>query len=358
MTHLRISRLIIVKLLRTLSIAAGAGIGGLLIVSVMPPIHAAGQAPAPGAAVYAKHCADCHGDQLQGKPPAFPGLTGISQRMTNDQIAELIRNGKGRMPAYPGLQGGELTALLEFLATAKPPAQAGNAQSDENAALVNAGSGLFLQNCAFCHGRDAMGGETGPDLTESELVRSDTTGEKIAAVIREGRPDNKMPAFTFSAEQVRGVIAFIRARKAEAEAHPGGRRGVSHEDLQTGNVEAGKKYFEGAGGCVKCHSADGDLSLIARHYQGLRLEERMLYPRGVKGTVTVTLPSGKTIQGELAYRDEFTIALRDNDGIYRSWSTSRVRFKVDSPVDGHIDLLSKYSDDDVHNLMAYLQTLR
>jgi len=358
MVNLRISRLTSVKLIRTLLIATAVGAGFLLMELVSPPIHAADPAQSPGAVLYAKHCADCHGDQLQGKPPAFPALTGIGQRMANDKIADLIHAGKGRMPAYPGLQGDELTALLEFLATAKPAPQASAPQSVENAALVNAGGALFLQNCAFCHGRDAMGGETGPDLTESAMVESDTTGEKIAAVIREGRPDNKMPAFTFSPEQVRGVIAFIRSRKAEAEAHPGGRRGVSPEDLQTGNVEAGKKYFEGAGGCVKCHSADGDLSLIARHYQGLRLEERMLYPKGVKGTVTVTLPSGKTIQGELAYRDEFTIALRDNDGIYRSWATNRVRFKLESPVEGHIDLLGKYTDDDIHNLMAYLQTLR
>ena len=101
-----------------------------------------------------------------------------------------------------------------------------------------------------------MGGETGPDLTESKLVLSDQTGEKIAAVIREGRPDNKMPGFNFSSQEMQSIIAFIRARETAAKTHPGGRRGVSIEDLQTGNAQAGKQYFEGAGGCTKCHSAD------------------------------------------------------------------------------------------------------
>jgi len=84
----------------------------------------------------------------------------------------------------------------------------------------------------------------------------------------------------------------------------------------------------------------------------------MLYPRGAKSTVTVTLPSGEKISGTLAYRDEFTIGLRDSAGVYRSWSTSRVRFMVDSPADAHVELFSKYTDNDIHNLMAYLQTLK
>ncbi len=313
----------------------------------------------PGAAVYAKNCAVCHGAQRQGNLPGFPPLIGISHRMSDNQIADLIHSGKNRMPPFPNLQGGELTALLHYLTAAEPGSQVtgtdvGNPPSD----LAAAGGSLFLQNCAFCHGRDAMGGETGPDLTQSKLVQLDSTGEKIAAVIREGRPDNKMPGFNFSPQEISSLIAFIRSREAAAKAHPGGRRGVSPEDLQTGNAQAGKQYFEGAGGCVKCHSATGDLAGIARRYQGLQLEERMLYPKNAKSQLTVTLPSGEQIEGTLAYRDEFTVALRDTSGIYRSWPTSAVKFKVKSPADAHADNLPKYTDDDVHNLMAYLQTLK
>ena len=74
--------------------------------------------------------------------------------------------------------------------------------------------------------------------------------------------------------------------------------------------------------------------------------------------MTVTLPSGKTATGKLAYHDEFTIALVDESGWYRSWSVNHVKYRIDAPHEKHVDLLSKYTDDDIHNLMAYLQTLR
>ena len=313
----------------------------------------------PGAAAYAKNCAVCHGAHREGNLPVFPPLIGISHRMAEDKIADLIHTGKGKMPPFPGLQGGELTALLHYLTSSEPASQpSGSGVVNPPSDIAQAGGALFGQNCAFCHGRDAMGGETGPDLTESTLVQSDTTGEKIAEVIRDGRPDNKMPAFKFSPQEMSSLIAFIRAREAAAKAHPGGRRGVSVEDLQTGNVQAGKQYFEGAGGCVKCHSATGDLAGVAKRYQGLQLEEHMLYPRNAKSKITVTLPSGERITGTLAYRDEFTVGLRDSAGIYRSWSTSRVKFTVESPAEAHAEQLPKYTDADIHNLMAYLQTLK
>ena len=84
----------------------------------------------------------------------------------------------------------------------------------------------------------------------------------------------------------------------------------------------------------------------------------MLYPRDVKSKVTVTFPSGEKVAGTLAYLDEFTVALRDDAGTYRSWRVSDVKYAVDAPVEAHVALFSKYTDDDIHNLMAYLQTLR
>lgn len=278
--------------------------------------------------------------------------------MNNGKITQLIHAGKGRMPAFPSVQDGELTALLHFLSSAPAPVQTASAvKGAARTGLSAAGEALFQQNCAFCHGRDAMGGETGPDLTQSRLVRMDHTGDEIAKVIREGRPDNKMPPFNFSPQEVRGIIAFIHERQAEAVAHPGGRRGVSVADLQTGNAEAGKRYFNGEGGCSKCHSATGDLAGIASRFEGLELEERMLYPRNAKSEVAVTLPSGEKAAGTLAYLDEFTVALRDANGVYHSWPTNRVHYSVHAPVEAHVDLFGRYTDDDIHNLMAYLQTL-
>ncbi len=234
----------------------------------------------------------------------------------------------------------------------------GGAQASHAPNLVEAGNALFQQNCAFCHGRDAEGGEIGPDLTQSKLVQSDVNGDKISIVVRNGRPDKKMPAFTFTSQQMLALVAFIHAQEANASAQNGKRRGVEVSDLQTGNVEAGKQYFNGAGTCAKCHSATGDLAGVASRYQGLELEERMLYPRDATSRVTVTLPSGQQVTGTVAYLDEFTVGLKDASGNYRSWPTSKVKYKVDAPVNAHAELLARYTDADIHNLMAYVQTLR
>lgn len=364
--------------LRFLGVIAIVAAGALGLQAIHAPVHAASQsanpgveaaqhasAPAqdPGAESYATHCAICHGDQREGILPAFPPLAGIKRQMTNEKISDLIHTGKGRMPGFPALQDGDLNSLLQYLTSAETqtsPVAAGeaNASSAHSSGLAAAGGALFQQNCAFCHGRDAMGGESGPDLTQSKIVLADKTGEAISAVVREGKPDNKMPAFNFSSEELLSLVAFIHEREAYAALHKGSRRGVDVADLQTGNVDAGKKYFNGAGGCANCHSPSGDLGGIATRYAGLHLEERMLYPRDAKSTVAVTLASGEKVAGRLAYLDEFTVALRDSKGSYRSWPSSRVHYTVNSPVDAHVELFGKYTDDDIHNLMAYLQTLR
>ncbi len=246
--------------------------------------------------------------------------------------------------------------------TSTKPRSSGEGKS-YSASLVQQGAALFRQDCSFCHGRDAAGGESGPDLTRSKLVSADVNGNKIAPVIRNGRPDNKMPAFDRTDQQIASLVAFIHTQQKAAQAQGGrrgngGRKGVSPEDLQTGNADTGKKYFEGTGGCAGCHSPTGDLAGIASRFKGLELEEQMLYPRHAKSKVVVTLASGQEISGTLAYLDEFTVGLTNSGGVYQSWRTRDVRYKLDAPVEAHVDLFSKYTDDDVHNLMAYLQTLK
>lgn len=232
------------------------------------------------------------------------------------------------------------------------------------AELVQKGSALFRQNCSFCHGRDAGGGETGPDLTRSKLVTTDINGNRIAPVIRNGRPDKGMPHFELSDSEISSLVAFIHTQQknlmagANGRRGAGGRKGVDPSDLQTGNAVAGKQYFMGAGGCSNCHSPTGDLAGVASRYQGLQLEKQMLYPKQAKSKITVTLVSGEVITGTLEYLDEFTVGLFDSTGTYHSWRAADVKYKLDSPADAHVALFEKYTDDDVHNLMAYLQTLR
>ena len=231
-----------------------------------------------------------------------------------------------------------------------------------DSALIEKGRDLFRKDCSFCHGRDATGGESGPDLTRSKLVAADVNGDKIGDVVRNGRPDKGMPPFDRSPDQIAALAAFIHAQTASAAANgrkgAGGRRGVDPSDLQTGNVEAGQKYFNGTGGCANCHSPSGDLAGIASRLQGLHLEEQMLYPRHYKPQATVTPRSGESITGTLEYLDEFTVGLTDANGYYHSWRTRDVQYKVDGRVNAHVELFSQYTDEDIHNLMAYLQTLK
>ena len=221
-----------------------------------------------------------------------------------------------------------------------------------------AGESTFVQNCAFCHGRDAGGGEEGPDLTRSKLVADDVAGDKIGPVVLNGRQEKGMPRFKLGDQEIKDLAAYIHARKTLAETQKGGRRGVEVADLQTGNAEAGKQYFNGVGKCSGCHSAEGDLKGVASRFEGLKLEQRLLYPRGSLASVVVTLASGEKLSGKLTYKDEFHIGMTDTKGWYHSWPLSAVKFTIDDPASAHAELLAKYTDDDIHNLMAYLQTLR
>lgn len=228
---------------------------------------------------------------------------------------------------------------------------------------IQAGELRFTSDCGFCHGRDAAGGETGPDLIRSKLVADDTRGDKIGPMVRSGRPDKGMPAFNLSNADLGAIAAFIHNQKKKFEDASGGRRTVDAADLATGDAEAGGRYFHGAGGCSGCHSASGDLASIATRYQGLELLQRMLYAGGRKPepsrpTVTLTLRSGRTRVAPLVSEDEFTIVVLESSGGRHTYKKGDVKFKIDNPMTAHFAQLAKYTDVDMHNVVAYLNTLK
>ncbi len=83
-----------------------------------------------GAVVYADHCAICHGDQKEGIPPSFPSLLGLGQRMSTEEVTQLIHKGEGRMPPFPNLQGKELDQLLAELGVSDSASAARTAPED------------------------------------------------------------------------------------------------------------------------------------------------------------------------------------------------------------------------------------
>ena len=235
-------------------------------------------------------------------------------------------------------------------------------QEPENAATLDRGRMLFEQSCGFCHGPDATGAR-GPDLVRSVLVAHDVNGNLIGEVIRQGRPDKGMPPIAaMTDEQVADIAAFLHTRAAEAIGSSRVPKSYPVEKLLTGNADAGKAFFNGAGGCKNCHSPTGDLAAIATKYSPIELEAHMLYPGSREATspatAVVTLPSGEQIKGPLVRADDFMVSLRDASGWYRSFSRDRVKVEVQDPLSAHRELLGKLTQADVHNLFAYLETLK
>jgi cytochrome c oxidase cbb3-type subunit 3 len=226
---------------------------------------------------------------------------------------------------------------------------------------VQRGMSEFKQSCSMCHGSEAKGA-TGPNLIESSLVRHDENGNLIGEILHEGRLPKGMPAFpNLSAGQVSDLVAFLHAllEVADNRSSGGPARGYSLKRLLTGNIEAGKQYFNGEGGCSGCHSATGDLKGIAKKYTPLELEGRILYPSSKTETAVVTLPTGERINGQLVHRDPFYVALLDGEGNYRSWPMRPgITVDVNDPLRAHRELLERYKDKDIHDVFAYLETLQ
>lgn len=232
---------------------------------------------------------------------------------------------------------------------------------------VERGRRQFAESCGFCHGADATGAR-GPDLVRSPLVAHDVKGDQIGEVIRRGRPDKGMPPLVnMTDEQVADIAAFLHERAKEGLESAGIPRAYPVEKLLTGSAEAGKAFFNSAGGCKNCHSSAGDLAGIAGKYSSIELEARMLYPghrrrdtggAQIQTTAVVTLPSGEQIKGELVHADDFVVGLRDASGWYRSFSRDRVKVEIQDPLAAHRDLLPKLTQADVHNLFAYLASLK
>ncbi len=229
-------------------------------------------------------------------------------------------------------------------------------------AAADRGSKLFASNCSFCHGAKATGGDTGPDLVRSALVLHDEKGELIGLVVHNGRANQGMPPFpAFSNAELYDIAEFLHAR-VELTANRGTYKLL---DIVTGNPKAGEQYFQGAGKCTSCHSATGDLAHIASKLSPADLQQTFLYPgarssdRDSKPKLTVTLPSGETVSGTLKQLDDFHVSLYDKDGDFHSIALDpNIKVEIEDKLLAHRQLLDKYTDADMHNLTAYLETLK
>jgi cytochrome c oxidase cbb3-type subunit III len=282
----------------------------------------------------------------------------------------------------PDRQPGALTVLLLLATamslTAQEPAVAGAgtspgrpttaalAGSKEDPAAVDRGAKLYLANCGGCHGPSARGGVGAPDLVRSSLVLDDEKGILIAPVLRNGRPDQGMPKPNLTEAQIADIIAWLHLQTYAA----GHRSTYAFLDVLTGDPKKGQAYFSST--CGGCHSSTSDLKGIGGRYDPFALQARWLQPRGGRGgrgspvsgrsaiAVTVTLASGQKVSGTLDRVDDFNVSLRDSSGDYRSFAREGPvpAVEIHDPLKAHTDLLAKYTDADIHNVTAYLVTLK
>jgi cytochrome c oxidase cbb3-type subunit III len=240
--------------------------------------------------------------------------------------------------------------------------------------VLDRGKATFGVSCAFCHGSDAGGGETGPNLKRSSVVLEDQHGELIAPIVKGARLDQGMPRIDISDAQITEVAEWLHSLTVASRTDPN----AENINIVTGDVELGKAYFQKT--CASCHSVTGDLAGIATRIPNPKtLQQTWLLPGGgargggggfgaapVPGlhvppmTVTVTLPNGQKVEGVLTRVDDFYVGLTTADGSLRSFTRNGDVPKVElhDPLAPHRDLVQKYTDKDIHNLTAYMVTLK
>jgi mono/diheme cytochrome c family protein len=260
-----------------------------------------------------------------------------------------------------------------FLLSAALRAQQQALTPVSDTAAVERGQKLLVDQCGFCHGANARGGSSGPDLTRSALVQTDEDGKQLGEFLAIGRPDRGMPKFDLPREQVSDIAAFLHA----AIYLNSNRRLYKILDIVVGDRRAGEAYFNGAGRCRSCHSPEGDLKGVGAKYEPATLQGRLLLPRGRNRApgaptvplyteptslkVTVTLPSGESASGGLVRLTDFEVTLYEAaSGRIRSWlRTGDVpKVVVIDPLQAHVDHLTKWTDAAMHDMTAYLASLK
>lgn len=242
---------------------------------------------------------------------------------------------------------------------------AANSRPPSDPAQVERGKALYGVRCTFCHGADARGGEGGPNLVRSGLVLNDIKGESIAPVLQNGRPEMGMPKFDFTSAQIAEIASFLHTFKAA------GRDPARNPppNILVGDAKAGQAYFNAK--CASCHSVTGDLKGLASKISDPKtLQQTWLMPGGGRGgstvvnvppkTVTVTVSPAQKFEGRLERIDDFIVTLVDAGGTSRTFIRNGLipAVEVHDPLRPHKDLLSVYTDKDIHNVTAYLATIK
>ncbi len=276
-------------------------------------------------------------------------------------------------------------------APAQPPAVTQiSGRPTVDPAAHDRGRALWASHCIDCHGSQARGSDTGPNIIRTKVVNFDRSaavaGTVLGPFLKAGHPtQSKKPSASFTDDEVVGLANFLRQRVNDTMR---GSPLFTVGDIVVGDPKAGQAYFNGAGGCAACHNATArNLAGVAtRIPEPVDLQQRMLFPGGGgrgrgRGappaapagggraaapaadrnaiTVTITPASGATMSGVLVEESDFYITLREPDGTVRVVRRAPgLKITKTNPMQAHIDLLDRVSDKQIHDLVAYLETLK
>ena len=251
----------------------------------------------------------------------------------------------------------------------------GQQRASGDPAQIARGKTLYGVHCTGCHGADLRGGDMGgPNLLRSQVALSDQAGEMIVPIIQGARESAGMPAIPMSPEDAHAVAAYVRSIVGTIGSQ--GRPpsvGKPAPSILVGDAAAGQAYFDSK--CASCHSPTGDLKDIGAKFADPKMLQNAWVSGGMRRrfgppvdetdprrtvTVTVTTPAGETLEGRLLRVDDFFVTVGLADGSVRTIRREGDSPKVEihDPMKAHSDLLAVYTDKDIHDVTAYLVTLK
>jgi len=345
------------------------------------PVIGGAQSPPAAREAFQKVCGACHSVDTvtaQGRTrdqwrESINAMVARGAKATDEEFAMILDYLTAQYP--PGAAGRGAPAAFAGGGRGRPPAMSpGPADKqviDEAAALR--GRKVYAAECITCHGTHARGSERGADLIRSEVVLHDRYGSTIGPFLRNGHPTQTTPAAQLTEAQIVDLSHTLHQ-----EVYNTLRAALEIQNVLTGDPKAGAAYFSGAGGCSGCHSPTGDLAHIGSRMDPPSLQQSFLFPggrggrggrgRGGRGgesgsahpvTVTVTPQSGAAVTGVLLHLDDFNVALRDASGDYHSFvRTASLKVVKHDPAEAHHELLDQYTDKNIHDIVAYLETLK
>jgi mono/diheme cytochrome c family protein len=254
-------------------------------------------------------------------------------------------------------------------------AQAPRPQASPDAPAIARGRQTFTTYCAACHGADGRGGSEGAtDLSRSAIATAADGGIELGTFLKTGRPERRMPPFALAEGEVADLSAFLRS-VGMPPGRGGGGRGVINA-VVVGDAGAGERYFNGPGTCARCHSPTGDLKGIGSRLPAAVIQGRIVYPRDngnyppsfnappnpteAPRTVVVTMPNGDRLSGALMWITDFYVTLKDGGGILRTVARSgdTPTVVVTDPLQFHLEHMRTLTDKNMHDLTAYLVSLK